>query len=158
MYYVELQTMANNTSNDFTLVERFKSFYRDLMAVRLDDMGLLYDTNVVFRDPVHEIRGVHDLHAYMSTMCNGITQGRFEYIDQLVAEGRAYVKWNMYYAHPRLGRQTIVVRGVSQVEFAEKIFYHEDIYDMGELLYEHVPVLGGATRWLKKRIANGARQ
>ena len=46
------------------------------------------------------------------------------------------------------------MRGVSQLQFGEKgIYYHEDIYDMGALIYENIPLFGGGVRWLKQRLA-----
>jgi hypothetical protein len=60
----------------------------------------------------------------------------------------------MDYAHPRLrGGAIITVRGMTHLLFTNKIYYHEDSYDLGALLYEHIPVLGLATRQLKTRMA-----
>ncbi|WP_045860941.1 nuclear transport factor 2 family protein [Teredinibacter purpureus] len=143
--------------NEFPVVESFKGFYRDISKLRLDDMASLYDGNIVFRDPIHEVRGLDDLHAYMGGVCANVEQGRFEYLDQLVGNGCAYIKWNMYFTHPKLGRNTIAVRGISHIEFGERIYYHEDVYDMGEMLYEHLPLIGQATRWLKGRISGSVR-
>jgi len=151
--------MSNVPSNrSLTLIESFKAFYRDIGLIRLDDMERLYDTDVVFKDPVHEIRGINTLHAYMSDVCSNVNAGRFEYLDQLIGDNRAYIKWNMYFSHRRLGPKTIVVRGMSQMDFTDKIHYHEDVYDMGELLYEHLPLVGGATRWLKHRLSCATRK
>ncbi len=145
--------MSPNTDTTAPLIESFKAFYRDLGAMNVDDMASLYDSEVVFRDPVHELRGINELHAYMRDMCASISRGRFEYLDQLIAPGRAYIKWNMYFEHHKLGNRLICVRGISHIEFAEKIHFHEDVYDMGEMLYENLPVLGSATRWLKSRLS-----
>lgn len=134
------------------IVEIFKQFYQDLGHLRLDALPNVYDTQVVFKDPVHEVRGINALHAYMSDICKNVSAGRFEYLDQVIGENRAYIKWNMYFKHKALGNKQIVVRGVSQIEFGEKIYYHEDVYDMGQLLYEQVPVLGSITRFLKGRL------
>lgn len=148
--------MSNSPdSHKLPLVESFKAFYRDLAQLKLDDMGSLYDSDITFRDPVHEIRGVNNLHAYMCAMYANLTRCRFTYLDQLVGEDSAYIKWDMTFIHPKLGRKPINVRGISQIQFTDKIVFHEDIYDMGELLYEHLPVMGLATRWLKKRLARG---
>ncbi len=145
--------MSVNNGSESALIESFKAFYRDIGKLNVDDMGSIYHSDVVFKDPVHELRGINDLHSYMRKVCSNVVRGRFEYLDQLIAPGRAYIKWNMNFEHRKLGRKVIVVRGVSHVEFAEKIHFHEDLYDMGELLYEHLPILGPATRWLKTRIA-----
>jgi hypothetical protein len=60
----------------------------------------------------------------------------------------------MDYAHKRLRQGRIItVRGMSQVRYTTRIFYHEDCYDLGALLYEHLPGIGLATRHLKHRLA-----
>ena len=33
------------------------------------------------------------------------------------------------------------------------LFERRDYFDAGNLLYEHLPVLGAAIRWLKRRLA-----
>ncbi|WP_227803857.1 nuclear transport factor 2 family protein [Marinomonas profundi] len=135
------------------LIERFKAFYQDVKHPRLDKIDDVYADDVFFKDPIHEIRGVATLHAYLSEMCANVHSGRFEYLDQLVSENTAYIKWNMHFKHPKLGNQIITVRGMSQVQFNERIYFHEDVYDLGQLIYEHVPLLGAAVKGLKKRLA-----
>jgi hypothetical protein len=74
-------------------------------------------------------------------------------LDQLVGKDSAYIKWNMYFSHPKLGKETHVVRGMTQIQFTDRIYYHEDVYDMGQMIYEHVPVIGWAVKRLRKRMA-----
>ncbi|HSB97363.1 MAG TPA: hypothetical protein VLC91_12985 [Spongiibacteraceae bacterium] len=64
-----------------------------------------------------------------------------------------YIRWQLFFSSPQLnsGRE-IVIPGVSFIRGEEKIFYHEDFYDAGALLYEHVPLLGAAVRLLKRRM------
>lgn len=138
-------------------VEAFKTFYRELSPRQLDEMGSIYADGIIFRDPVHEIRGLPALHHYMSELCANLRECRFEYLDQLVGAGSAYIKWHMHFRHPQLGSQTITVRGMTHIEFHDKIHFHEDAYDMGQLLYEHLPLLGLATRFLKRRLAGSGR-
>jgi esterase/lipase superfamily enzyme len=136
------------------LIERFKAFYKDVKNPPLHDIGKVYSDTIHFKDPVHEVRGMDSLYAYMEDVCHSVESGRFEYLDELVGEGRAYIKWNMYFKHPKLGKETIVVRGMSQIQFNERIYYHEDIYDLGEMLYEQVPVVSFLVKKLKQRLSN----
>ncbi|MBU1294988.1 nuclear transport factor 2 family protein [Marinomonas sp. UCMA 3892] len=136
------------------LIERFKAFYLDVKHPKLDKIDDVYTEDVLFKDPVHELRGAENLHAYLSEMCVNVHSGRFEYLDQIVSENTAYIKWNMHFKHPKLGNKTITVRGISQVQFNERIYFHEDVYDLGQLIYEHVPLLGAVVKGLKKRLAN----
>ena len=58
----------------------------------------------------------------------------------------------MNYAHPKLaGGKDIVVDGATDLMFEEKIIYHRDYIDMGQMLYEQIPVLGSIIRYIKKK-------
>ena len=105
----------------------------------------LYSDQVLFKDPVHEIRGLVELEDYFTAMCGDLTDCRFEYLDEVVTDHAAYVKWVMHFKHPRLGNRLISVRGVSHLRISDKIDYHEDFYDMGAMLYEQLPLLGSVT-------------
>jgi hypothetical protein len=60
----------------------------------------------------------------------------------------------MTYSHPKLNKgQQIQVDGMSQLKFDDKIYAHRDYFDLGQMLYEQVPFLGGLIGLLKKRAA-----
>jgi hypothetical protein len=140
-------------SNTF-LIERFKSCFRHLHEADLSRLRNIYAEEVVFRDPVHEIRGLVGLEDYFTTLISDLSDCRFEYLDEIVGDGSAYIKWIMHFRHPRLGNRPISVRGVSHVKFGDRIEFHEDVYDMGAMLYEQLPLLGNLTRWLRLRLAS----
>ncbi|MCZ2721304.1 nuclear transport factor 2 family protein [Marinomonas sp. 15G1-11] len=154
METVSLDTASINKADKHMLIERFKHFYKDVKNPPLNEIGKVYSDNVHFKDPVHEVRGMDALYAYMEDVCHSVESGRFEYLDELIGDNRAYIKWNMYFKHPKLGNEIIVVRGMSQIQFNERIYYHEDIYDLGEMLYEHVPLVGFLVKKLKHRLSN----
>lgn len=136
------------------IVERFKDYFRVLHESDLSQLRKVYDEKIVFKDPVHEIRGLVELEDYFTSLCADLSDCRFEYLDELIGDRAAYIKWNMHFKHPRLGNRLISVRGVSHLVVGEKIEYHEDFYDMGAMLYEQLPVLGNVTRWLRLRLAS----
>jgi ketosteroid isomerase-like protein len=138
---------------DNPLIERLKRFYNNIKDADLNQLDEFYSEKVVFRDPIHEVHGLAALQDYFTQLTGSLVQCQFEYLDQLVTENTAYLKWNMHFRHPRLGGKRISIRGVSQLKFDDVIHYHEDVFDMGAMIYEHVPVVGLLTRWLKRRLA-----
>ena len=136
------------------LIERFKNYFKVLHESDLSELHELYCDQVIFKDPVHEIRGLVELEDYFTSMCADLTDCRFEYLDEVVTESTAFVKWVMHFKHPRLGNKLISVRGVTHLKIGDKIEYHEDFYDMGAMLYEQLPLLGNVTRWLRSRLAS----
>jgi esterase/lipase superfamily enzyme len=136
------------------LLERFKDNFKDLQKADWSQFGQFYADDIVFKDPVHELRGLVSLEDYFTALCTDLDDCRFEYLDQVVSENSAYLKWIMRFRHPRLGNDVIDVRGVSHLRWDDKIEFHEDFYDMGAMLYERLPVLGNVTRWLRLRLAS----
>ena len=136
------------------LIEQVKDFYSNIDNADLSQLNTLYSDKLVFKDPVHELNGLESVQKYLAKLRIHSTQCRFEYLDQQVSDSSAYLKWNMYFRHNKLGDKSISLRGVSQFQFDKAIYYHEDIYDMGSLVYEHVPGFGYMIRWLKRRLVS----
>lgn len=135
------------------ILDRFKETFRDLTKADWSQLDKIYADNIIFKDPVHEIKGLVAVEDYFANICTDLLECRFEYLDQVASDNTAYLKWVMHFKHPRLGSDIIDVRGVSHIRWNQKIEYQEDFYDMGAMLYERLPVVGGVTRWLKLRLA-----
>jgi hypothetical protein len=136
------------------VIERFKNYFRVMHEADLARLREIYSDQILFKDPVHDIRGLVELEDYFTSMCADLSDCRFEYLDEVVGDNAAYVKWVMHFRHPRLRNRLISVRGVSHLKFSDRIEFHEDFYDMGAMLYEQLPVLGNVTRWLRLRLAS----
>jgi esterase/lipase superfamily enzyme len=141
-------------NNSKPLLLLFKDYFKVVHDSDLSRLRDLYDEEIVFKDPVHEIRGLVELEDYFTSMCSDLSDCRFEYLDELISEDAAYVKWVMHFKHPKLGNRLISVRGVSHLKIGDKIEFQEDFYDMGAMLYEQLPLLGNVTRWLRLRLAS----
>ncbi len=135
------------------VIDSLKSFYESFDPSDVQLIDKIYDRDVVFRDPLHEIEGLVSMHDYFSNMLKAIDYCKFSFGDELIGDNKAYLSWKMYFRHKQLNQgNEIVLRGVSHLEFGEKVVYHEDFYDMGAMVYEHTPVFGRAVAWLKGRI------
>ena len=133
---------------------RFKEHFKNLKQADSTQLGELYADDILFKDPVHELRGLVTLEDYFDSLCADLIDCRFEYLDQLEGDNSCYVKLIMHFRHPKLGKELIEVRGVSHIRWSDKIDFQEDFYDMGAMLYERLPVLGNVTRWLRLRLAS----
>jgi len=135
------------------LIERFKQTFEDTGKLDINQLDRLYAKDVHFKDPIHDIQGVDSKKNYMEKLCKNIDSCRFVYLDQVQEKGKAYIKWDMYFSHPSLKKGEHKVRGISQINYDTRIFYQEDVYDMGSMIYEKVPVLGSVVSFLKNRLA-----
>jgi len=135
------------------VLNRFKSLYMDSSSLSRAQLETIYEPDIIFKDPVHQIEGLDALTDYMQTMYANVQQCSFTYLDEIVADDRAVVKWDMEFRHRKLsGGKSITVRGVTIVEFRELICTHEDIFDLGSMIYENVPIVGMQIRYLKQRL------
>ncbi|BBP74869.1 transcriptional regulator [Pseudomonas sp. Ost2] len=132
-------------------VQRFAALDKDNLHL----LAELYSDDVRFTDPLHEVSGLAELRGYFARMYSDISGLHFDFhgLDQ-VREGEGYLRWNMSYRHPRLARgEPIHVEGCSHLLWIHKVYRHRDYFDAGALLYDHLPLLGHATAWLKRRVA-----
>jgi hypothetical protein len=133
------------------LLPQVKLFYEQFSTATIARLDDIYTPDVEFRDPVHTLHGSLRLKGYLRRMAASITHYEMRYLDEVADANSAYLTWELDYAHRRLrGGQIITVRGMSQLRFTSRVYYHEDSYDLGALLYEHIPGLGFATRQVKQ--------
>ncbi|WP_060512398.1 nuclear transport factor 2 family protein [Pseudomonas sp. NBRC 111124] len=137
-----------------TYLQHFIERFATLGPDNLDLLGDLYSDDVSFRDPLHHVSGLAALHAYFAQLYANVSEVRysFEGLDE-TEPGHGYIRWVLHYRHPRLaGGHPISLQGCSHLRWRGRVYFHQDYFDAGALLYEHVPVLGGAVRWLKGRL------
>ena len=136
------------------LLSNLMNFYEDFSVENLSRLDELYTQDIEFVDPVHRVDGILSLKHYLKKMAANLSHYSIRYEDVLNGENSSYVTWEMDFAHKSInGGKMITVRGMSHFKFTNRVYYHEDSYDLGALLYEHLPLLGGITRSLKGRMA-----
>ena len=136
-------------------LHRFATEFAALDASNLARLGQLYSDDVLFRDPLHEVRGLPALQRYFAEMYANVGRLDFDFhsFDQ-VCDGEGYLRWTMHFRHPRLrGGAPISVDGCSHLLWWDKVYQHRDYFDAGAMLYEHLPLMGGVIAWLKRRLA-----
>jgi len=136
------------------IVSNLMAFYENFSADRISGLDTLYTQDAEFVDPIHKVEGILSLKNYLRKMAKNLIHYRIRYQDVLIGENSAYLTWEMEFANKRIrGGEVITVRGMSCLKFTSRVYYHEDSYDLGALIYEHLPVLGGITRSLKHSLA-----
>lgn len=135
-------------------IKDFKEFYNIFNSETPAQLPRFYHPAVTFKDPIHELKGIAALTDYFASFCNANTQYRFEFINEVITHDQAFFQWRMYYSHPRLANgKPLQLNGGSLIKFNTQIIYHEDFYDMGAMIYQHIPVLGWAVKKINARIA-----
>ncbi|WP_421595602.1 nuclear transport factor 2 family protein [Rahnella sp. PD4] len=129
-------------------------FYSYLDTSRLPQLSRIYHPQVVFIDPVSHYEGVDALEHYFAQLLKKVNYCRFEIQPPLVQGDEASLFWQMGFSHPALKKgQEMFLNGATHLRMNEnRIIYQRDYYDLGAMLYEHVPVLGSAVRAVKARL------
>jgi len=133
---------------------RFRQIYKNFNTDTLRDLSTIYSPGVIFKDPVHQINGLAELSNYFAGLCDPEMQCEFEITNEIATSNQAFFQWKMRYRHPRLkAGQPLILDGGTLIKFNTQIVYHEDFYDMGAMIYQHVPLLGWAVKKINARIA-----
>ncbi|WP_133407610.1 nuclear transport factor 2 family protein [Parashewanella tropica] len=136
---------------DPTWFKNVVELYQTLTKQDLHKIYDVYHENVVFRDPIHRVVGVEDLHEYFQAMYKNTTSCHFDIYETFYDKCNAALYWKMTFTNPKIKRgKPILVEGHSLIRGqGDKVIYHRDYYDVGEMVYEHAPVLGFMVRKLK---------
>lgn len=136
-------------------METFLQMYQNLNRDNLDTLASVYRQDVHFIDPAHEIHGLDQLTTYFTALYAHIDSISFSFGAPMVEAGSGYVSWEMTFRHSRLaGGKPVTVSGVTHLRFDEqkRVYYHRDYFDLGAMIYEHVPLLGRLVSTLKKGV------
>lgn len=135
--------------------EKFIEVYQSLNKDNLFLLGEIYHPDIAFKDPLHQVTGLTELTDYFSGLYSNLSYCQFIISDAVSTDDKAFVYWTMQYAHPKLnGAQQIDVEGHSYLLFnGEKIISHRDYFDVGALLYRHIPLLGSVIKHIDKKAA-----
>ncbi|MCK7458440.1 nuclear transport factor 2 family protein [Idiomarina aminovorans] len=138
------------------LVEKLKEFYDELKTENLDDLDELYHDEISFTDPIQHVVGLEDFRKYLKHTMENVDYCHFAFDDECVGKEQAFLAWQMRYAHPKLASgMEIILPGVSYLTFENgKIREQRDYYDLGAMLYEHVPLVGYVIDKIKQRLTD----
>lgn len=135
------------------VVENFKTLYQTLSkdTVHSGIIEAVYSENIHFIDSFHDIKGRDAFIRYCESIYENVKYSRFTFHTEMVNSQQAMLTWTMNYAHPQLkGGSDIAVKGASHIKIDKGVYFHQDFVDGGELLYDHIPVLG----WILQKIKN----
>ena len=138
-------------------MEHFLEVYQKLDRDSVELLDTIYTADITFRDPAHEISGLDNLRTYFRNLYQNVDQVQFSFVNPLRTNDEAYIQWQMKFAHPRLNKgKTIMVHGATYLQFTpdNMVHFHHDYFDLGAMLYEHIPILGQAIKSIKRRLGS----
>ena len=153
--------MQNNAPQDTSTtspfwLNNFVNVYQTLSTDNLDLLSKIYHRDVIFIDPIHELKGFDNLFEYFQNLYQNLSTCDFVITNIIAEKDQAAIYWTMSYQHPKLNKgKLITVIGHSHIKgYEDKVIYHRDYLDLGSMLYEQLPVLGKLIKLIKNKAAN----
>jgi hypothetical protein len=122
-----------------------------------EKLASLYSADIRFRDPAHNLIGLSALCDYLNHQYSNVKYCEFISTGEWASGKYIFLQWDMKLQHSKLNSgRTITVNGLSQLkcqtqpDSTKLISEHRDYFDMGQLLYENVPLIGALNRRLKQ--------
>jgi len=135
---------------------RAVAFFEALSPADVARIGEVYAPDAWFKDPFNEVRGADAIGRIFAHMFDALENPRFVVRDRTGDRGQAFVTWDFEFGFRRgAPRGAQRIRGASHLRFDAqgRIAMHRDYWDAAEELYEKLPVVGAAMRWLRRRAA-----
>lgn len=150
-------TLCENRTK-MNVIDRFCHIYSDITQFSPDDLATIYGRDVVFIDPITTHKGIDDVKRYFENLLGQAQSCKFDISAILPTtdndSGVTHcVSWTMHLTL-KTGNKYINVDGITQLKVVDDIIvYHKDYYDLGEMVYEHIPLLGYFVKKIKTRLA-----
>lgn len=137
---------------------KIQNAFNSFTGKNLDSLNSFYSADVVFVDPVIEVRGLDHLKAYYSHAYENVKSIRFEFSEMIQEGNKVGAAWTMHLSAARLnGGKEYEVPGFSVFNFNEQglVKYHRDYVDLGAMVYERLPLQGQIIRGIKSLLKRG---
>lgn len=154
---MNIDVKAENLLEDDELLHsrNFKSLFSTFDKHTMSRLTEVYSNDVHFQDPIVITNDLNALKRHFESSLSGLVHCSFLFDHDFGGMTQKCYQWRMKFAHQKIrGGADLELHGTSIVKFDShgKVIYHRDYYDMGEMLYEHLPLFGGVIGFLKKRM------
>lgn len=112
----------------------------------------LYAESAVFQDPVTKVTGREKIRGYYSKAYRQVKEIKFEFGEMSESGDTIWAPWQMRLVVANLnGGKPFSVEGVSLLQFDSKdqLVFHRDYLDLGQMVYEKIPIFGKIIRTFK---------
>lgn len=135
---------------------RYVKFFETLSPDSLKELEAHYTPNARFKDPFNDVTGTERIRPVFEDMFRTIGIPQSHVTDTAWSEtsnDTAFLRWTFTYRIRGRGAPK-TVEGMSALIIAAdgRVGSHIDYWDAAQGLYEHLPVIGAALRWIRKRI------
>ena len=125
-------------------------WYSNLTLGSVDLATRFYSTDVRFKDPFNDVQGLSAVQSIFKHMFAVTNSPRFVIASSLIQHNEAFVTWTFMF---ELKGRSYSIQGGSHLHFNALglVTLHRDYWDAAEELFQHLPVIGGVIRLLRKQ-------
>ncbi len=147
----EPEQQAGGLEQTQRMVAGFRARFSRVGPELAENLDQLYSADVRFRDPISTVSGLDDLRRYFAHFAEVSHGARFEITDTVIQPGEAALFWTMTMLDKH-GKPERQFGGVSHLKVGERIYEERDYFDLGEAVYDHVPVVSWFTSLVRSRL------
>lgn len=127
--------------------------YNNMTINNLELLEDIYDQDVVFIDPMSRIDGLKALNTYFEHLYLNLNECQFTVEDAIICDNNAAIYWQMAMSHKKIkGGKMLTVNGHSKLTVKNDLVIKQvDYFDVGSMIYEHIPVIGTAIKFIKQK-------
>lgn len=132
----------------------YAAYFERVSPDNLHELNDICAADVRFRDPFNDVVGRDKMVRIFAQMFDDVAGPTFEVVDHAVSGQRCYIRWIFRFKNKKTGKP-FEVDGMTEVHYDAdgRVKAHLDHWDVASQLYEHVPILGGVLRMIRRRLA-----
>lgn len=146
--------VTKGTDMEREAIRKFTDFYREYSSdIIRKHCRAVYAEDAYFGDPFKSVEGIDPIEAYFIKMAEPVKECTFAIEGVHSEQSEYYIRWVMKLTIKRSPNDPIVAQGISHVRFGAdgKVVFQQDYWDTS-VMFERIPVVGGLTRWVKRRL------
>ena len=160
---VQLEKIAQTESVNLTAtetkeaLERFTTFLKGIGSSEYieKEISNVYSKNAYLNDTLKSLHNLKEIKEHFLKTSKTMTSYSVEIEDIASTDQGHYIRWTMKFSAPKLASaKEIESIGMTYVMFDQegRAVLHQDYWDSVSGMFEHVPIIGGGIRMIKKRL------
>ena len=149
-------TVLKGSPEEKAAIERFVDFISRLSEENIRAKARkVYAADAYLNDTLKESIGIDRIEAYFIETARAAEEITARVEDVAESGGNYYFRWTMNVRFKKFKKgETVRSIGMSHIRFnsAGQVVLHQDYWDSGSNLFEHIPVVGWLIRRIKARL------
>jgi hypothetical protein len=151
-----IQGVTKGTPEEKAAVDRFVDFISRLSEENIRAKARkVYAVDAYLNDTLKESMGIDRIEAYFIETARAAEEITAKVEDMAESGGNYYFRWTMNVRFKKFKKgQTLRSIGMSHIRFNAhgQVVLHQDYWDSGSGLFQHLPVVGWLIRRIKARL------